>query len=195
MPSNTPYNYGTSAPRLAQPARSTHNPRYSSARSSAAAAPAWAPERGRTSVPNRKVGSPQTQTPIKVVPGGAQRTREAAAPASAPAQMPLFAKLAILAATLFLVIGFGRITLDSTTSALAMEASDVSTQIELVRDGSNSLEVEQSTLSNPTRIKEEASKLGMVTPESTTFIDISGDVVVTDEAGRLSLSGSVEALS
>jgi cell division protein FtsL len=109
--------------------------------------------------------------------------------------MPLFAKLATLAAALFLVIGFGRITLDSTTSALAMEASDVSAQIELVRDGSNSLEVEQSTLSNPTRIKEEASKLGMVTPESTTFIDISGDVVVTDEAGRLSLSGSVEALS
>jgi cell division protein FtsL len=101
----------------------------------------------------------------------------------------------MVAAALFLVIGFGRITLDSATCALAMEASDISTQIELVRDGSNSLEVEQSTLSNPTRIKEEAAKLGMVSPESTTFIDISGDVVVTDENGRLSLSGSIDALS
>jgi cell division protein FtsL len=78
---------------------------------------------------------------------------------------------------------------------MAMEASDISTQIELARDGSNTLEVEQSTLSNPTRIKEQAAALGMTTSETTTFIDISGDVVVTDETGRLSLSSSIDALN
>jgi hypothetical protein len=55
--------------------------------------------------------------------------------------------------------------------------------------------VEQSKLSNPTRIKSEADKIGMVTPASTTFIDISDDIVETDQSGALSLSASVEAAS
>lgn len=175
MARNTPYTYGTSAHKL-----------YSAYSSSAA-------PRRNTDRDSRRGAMGTPQSPIKVVPTRAPRS--APSTAAAPSGLPVIAKAASLVAAMFLVIGLGRITLDSATCAMAMEASDISTQIELARDGSNTLEVEQSTLSNPTRIKEQAAALGMTTSETTTFIDISGDVVVTDETGRLSLSGSIDALN
>jgi cell division protein FtsL len=176
MANNTPYTYGTSAPKL-----------YSAYNQSAAA-----PKRNYDDETRRR-SSRMPETPIKVVP--TRTPGSAPSTSAAPFAAPALVKVAAIVAAMFLVIGLGRITLDSATCAMAMEASDISSQIELARDGANTLEVEQSTLSNPTRIKEQAAALGMTVSETTTFIDISGDVVVTDETGRLSLSGSIDALN
>ena len=47
------------------------------------------------------------------------------------------------------------------------------------------------TLSNPTKVKQQAGKLGMAAPETTGVITLDKDVVATDESGALSLSKSV----
>lgn len=106
----------------------------------------------------------------------------------------LFAKIVIAAILAFAVIGVLRITLSSATVALALETKQIDAQIEDARDVGSALEVEQSSLSNPTRIKQEAASIGMAAPASTTFMDLSGDVVATDGQGNLSLSASIETM-
>ena len=93
----------------------------------------------------------------------------------------------------FAIVGIGRISLSSISVAAAIEANELSQEINTAREAGNSLEVEQSTLSNPTRIKTEAVKLGMNEPTQTHFMSLPEDVVVTDEQGNLSLSGSIAA--
>ncbi len=129
--------------------------------------------------------------PFEVVPGGRRDPNEDAASSA----VMLFAKAVIIGIVVFALLGALRITLSSATVALALETKQLDTQIEDARDFGNSLEVKQSTLSNPTRIKSEADRIGMSTPASTTFIDISGDIVETDASGALSLSLSVAAAS
>ena len=51
----------------------------------------------------------------------------------------------------------------------------------------------QSSLSNPSRIKSEATALGMAAPESTSKIVLPEDIVATDGSGNLSLSQSLAA--
>lgn len=132
-----------------------------------------------------------TQRPFEVVPGGKRSPEQDAASST----VMLFAKVVIICIVAFAVLGAVRITLSSATVALALETKQLDSQIEDARDLGGLLEVEQSKLSNPTRIKSEADKIGMITPASTTFIDISGDIVETDQTGALSLSASVEAAS
>lgn len=57
----------------------------------------------------------------------------------------------------------------------------------------NELEVSQSVLANPSRIKAQATALGMAAPapEYSEQITLSPDIVATDGAGSLSLSESV----
>ncbi|MCI2241734.1 cell division protein FtsL [Adlercreutzia faecimuris] len=93
------------------------------------------------------------------------------------------------------ILGFVRVTLSSATVATALETQKLSSQIDVARSEGSALEVRQSSLANPTRIRVVASSLGMAAPASTTAIDLSGDVVVTDEAGNLSLSGSAAAVA
>ncbi len=57
-------------------------------------------------------------------------------------------------------------------------------QISDARTEGNDLEVAQSMLSNPTRIKVEATALGMGAAADVEKIDLSGDVVVTDDVGN-----------
>lgn len=125
--------------------------------------------------------------PFEVIPGG----RKDSQTESASSTVMLFAKIVIAVIIVFAMIGVVRITLSSATVALALETNQIDKAIDQVRDVSSSLEVDQSKLSNPTRIKSEADRLEMITPASTTFIDISDDVVKTDSTGALSLSASV----
>ncbi len=81
----------------------------------------------------------------------------------------------------------------SYTIAAALEYRDIPGAIEEARTEGSTLEVEKSTLSNPGRIKAEAGNIGMKAPETTAFIDLSGDIVMCDEAGNLSLSASMAA--
>ncbi|OUO90065.1 cell division protein FtsL [Gordonibacter sp. An230] len=124
---------------------------------------------------------------ISVVPGRGSRTQ-------APTLSPGVVFLAKLAAVVFVavaLVAFARIGLTSATLSATMQANDLSQQIDDARSRGAELEVSQSALSNPTKVKQHAGKLGMAAPGSAGVIDLEKDVVATDEAGALSLSQSV----
>ncbi len=124
---------------------------------------------------------------IQVQPGGRQQERAASTGAV------LFAKVLIAFIVAFALIGCVRITLSSATVATAMEASQIDDQIDAAREEGSRLEVAQSSLANPTRVKRDAMANGMRSPQAASFIDITGDVVVKDDDGHLSLSGTIGA--
>lgn len=132
------------------------------------------------------------QYDFEVVPGGG---RETSKQTSTNPAISIFAKAIAVVVAVFALIGIVRITLSSATIATAMEANQISSSIEEARAEGSSYEVQQSTLSNPTRIKGEASGLGMSTPDETIFLSMPADIVVKDAAGNLSLSGSMAVLA
>lgn len=155
-------------------ARKLREPRFSSKMNSA---PAYSPE-------------PQRRKSFEVVPGGAPRTNSNAASET----VLIFAKILIAVVLVFAFISVFRISLSSATVALAIESKTLDTQIEDARDAGSALEVQQSSLANPSRIKSEASSIGMSVPSAITYLDMSGDIVTTDANGNLSLAGSVNEL-
>lgn len=126
---------------------------------------------------------------ISVVRGQGARTAERSLD---PAVIAV-AKIAVVAFILFAVIGIARVAISAVTVTTSIESQQLSGQISDARTEGNDLEVAQSMLSNPTRIKVEATALGMGAAADVEKIDLSGDVVVTDDVGNLSLSGSVAA--
>ncbi len=129
---------------------------------------------------------------VHVVPGKRSRAHEQARAASSLS----FAKVAIIALVVFTLLGFVRIGFASATVLTAMSVQDLETSIESARSVGNELEVQQTYLSNPAYIAEEASsRLGMVEAEEALTITLSEDVVVTDEAGNLSLASSLSVAS
>ena len=134
----------------------------------------------------------QPKRRVDVIPGGAHGRSTEQSPAHQLAVKA--AKVTVAAVILFAGIGFARISFSAATVAEALEAREINTHLEAARSTINDLEVKQSSLSNPARIKTAAAELGMASPATTTVIDISGDIVVTDEKGNLSLSDSIKAL-
>ena len=117
---------------------------------------------------------------------------------SAPQALPsAMVQAAIVAVAVFVVlaaIGFCRVTLTSASANAAIQAKSLDFQIYEARTSGADLEVLQSSLSNPSRIRIQAAALGMVEPEVVTSINLAGDIVTVDEQGALSLSGSAQAL-
>lgn len=126
---------------------------------------------------------------FQVVTGGAPR-EEAQTVSGVVAKA---VRVLAIVVVVFAALGAIRITLGSATIAAALEYRDLTGAIEDARVEGSTLEVEKSTLANPGRIKAEASNIGMKAPATTAFLDLSGDIVVCDEAGNLSLSGSMAA--
>lgn len=118
-------------------------------------------------------------------------------PDARPGTSPLVVGARIVAVVLVLmtVLCMARLALTSATVATAIENQQINNNIDTARTEGSSLEISQSKLSAPTRIKEAAADMGMAAPSRTMMIDLSGDVVVTDQAGNLSLSGSVAAVA
>lgn len=123
--------------------------------------------------------------------------RFAANPDAETGTSPVVLVARITAAVLVLVAALcmARLALTSATVATAIENQGIESQIDTARTEGSSLEIDQSKLSAPTRIKNEAKSMGMAAPSSAMMIDLSGDVVVTDQQGNLSLSGSVAAVA
>ncbi|MCB7037341.1 cell division protein FtsL [Eggerthella sinensis] len=144
------------------------------------AAPAYSfyPERAPERSPRER---------ISVVPGRGTRTQ---AP-SLPANVVFLAKAVAVVLLVVSLVGFVRIGLMSATVSTTMEANQLSNEISDTRSSGAALEVSQSALSNPTKVKQQAGKLGMSSPETVGVIDLAQDVVATDESGALSLSKSV----
>ncbi len=86
-----------------------------------------------------------------------------------------------------------RVAITSAAASCALETRSLQTSIETARAEGNELEVSQSVLANPSRIKAQATALGMAAPapECSEQITLSPDIVATDGAGNLSLSESV----
>lgn len=150
-----------------------------------------------SAAPKRSFFSPSSQPQKKtaptrrvdVVPGG----NKSKATSAAHALALRVAKIALVAIIAFAGIGFGRITLASATVTEAMEAREIRNNMEEMRSSISDMQVEQSSLSNPVRIKSEAEALGMSSPAVTHVLDLSGDIVITEKDGSLSLTGSLNA--
>ena len=144
------------------------------------AAPAYSyyPERAPERSPRER---------ISVVPGRGTRTQTP----TLPSNVVFLAKAAAVVLLVVSLVGFARIGLMSATISTTMQSSQLTSQICDARSSGAALEVSQSTLSNPTKVKQQAGKLGMAAPETTGVITLDKDVVATDESGALSLSKSV----
>lgn len=124
---------------------------------------------------------------IRVFPGSAPRTTVQ----TASAAFFLVAKAVAVVLVLVTVVGFARIALNSATVTTSLATQEISSELSEARSYAATLEVQQSTLSNPSRIKEAATDLGMAAPLETATIVLPADVVVTDDAGNLSLTESI----
>ena len=144
------------------------------------AAPAYSyyPERALERSPRER---------ISVVPGRGTRTQTP----TLPSNVVFLAKAAAVVLLVVSLVGFARIGLMSATISTTMQSSQLTSQISDARSSGAALEVSQSTLSNPTKVNQQAGKLGMAAPETTGVITLDKDVVATDESGALSLSKSV----
>ena len=144
------------------------------------AAPAYSyyPERAPERSPRER---------ISVVPGRGTRTQTP----TLPSNVVLLAKAAAVVLLVVSLVGFARIGLMSATISTTMQSSQLTSQISDARSSGAALEVSQRTLSNPTKVKQQAGKLGMAAPETTGVITLDKAVVATDESGALSLSKSV----
>ena len=81
------------------------------------------------------------------------------------------------------------------TVSTLMDSENLTSQIDTARATGANLEVQQTVLANPTRIKAYATdNLGMVTTTAIEYMDMSDGAVATDSSGNLSLSGSLVAL-
>lgn len=129
---------------------------------------------------------------ISVVPGRGVRPEPAGLPAGALA----LAKLAACVLVAVALIAVARVAITSAAASCALETREISHNIETARAEGSELEVAQSVLSNPTRIKTQAQAMGMMppSPEFSEQITLPDDIVATDEAGNLSLSESTGAL-
>lgn len=130
---------------------------------------------------------------ISVVPGRGARP----APAGMPAAALAAAKLVAVVLVALALIAVARVAIASAATACALETKAIEQDIDEARAQGNDLEVSQSVLSNPARIKNKAESLGMAAPtaEYTDHIVLPEDVVSVDDEGRLSLSESAAAVA
>ena len=113
------------------------------------AAPAYSyyPERAPERSPRER---------ISVVPGRGTRTQTP----TLPSNVVFLAKAAAVVLLVVSLVGFARIGLMSATISTTMQSSQLTSQISDARSSGAALEVSQSTLSNPTKVKQQAGKLG-----------------------------------
>lgn len=145
----------------------------------AGAAPAYSyrPERARTA----------PRPDVRVVPG----TRPRTASQTLPQAVIFLAKTIAVVLVVLTMLGFVRIALSSAAVSTSLAAQEVASDISAARSAGSALEVQQSTLANPTRVKTAAAALGMAAPAATETIVLDEDVVATDGEGNLSFAESV----
>ena len=102
-------------------------------------------------------------------------------------------KVVIAVMAVFLVIGFVRVGLASST---ASASSELSSEIADARSTGESLAVQKSLVASPSNLRHAAEeKLKMVSPSSSYTMTLPVDVVATDSSGNLSFSQSIERLA
>lgn len=99
--------------------------------------------------------------------------------------------IASLIVAAWVAVGVARVALNSATVTTSLATQEISSDLDEARSYAATLEVQQSTLSNPTRVRTAAADLDMAAPVVTETIVLPTDVVATDEAGNLSLTESI----
>lgn len=136
------------------------------------ASPAYAPEGRRPDV--------------RAIRGGSH----AASPQ--PSLLATAAKMAAVFIVVVAALSFVRIMLTSEAVTTMIESDALSTRITEARAAGTALEMEQSVLSNPAAVKEQAGKMAMAAPAETGSIALTPDVVDIENGDRLSLSGTIK---
>lgn len=134
----------------------------------------------------------ESEPSISVVPGAGRSTQ---AEGISTAALSL-AKACAVVCIVIALVAIARVAISSAAASCALETRSIQSSIEAARAEGNDLEVSQSVLSNPSRIKAQAAALGMAAPtaEFSEQITLAPDVVATDGAGSLSLSESMARL-
>ena len=97
---------------------------------------------------------------ISVVPGAGRRAQSEGISAAALSLAKACAVICIVIA----LIAMARVAITSAAASCALETRSLQTSIETARAEGNELEVSQSVLANPSRIKAQATALGMAAP-------------------------------
>lgn len=202
-PSRNAYSHGangTRSSRVSAPVRSTSGARPSSvaydSRTSRGQVSGGAPARAFDGSAARAFDvlperAAQNEPRIRVVTGSGPQN----APATLSPSVHMLARVAIAVFVALALIGVARVYLSSATVTASVTAKELSSKIDSARAEGNQLEVAQSSLSNPARVKSEANAMGMAAPAETTVITLADDVVALDAQGNLSLSETLQGLA
>ena len=138
-----------------------------------------------TSYPER---SPRSFEPhVRVVRGARSRSQAPAMPANALFAAKVLAVLLVVLAA----VAFVRVGLSAAAVSESISSQQLSSQISDARSEGAALEVTQSTLSNPQRVRQQAAALGMAAATEVGTLVLPEDIVATGDDGALSLSESV----
>ena len=103
-----------------------------------------------------------------------------------------FLRVFVVCIVLGAVVGCASIALRSATVTTTMATEHLSEQVSTMQAYAASLEVQESSLSNPSYMRSVATaQLGMAPAIQTSTIEVERDVVCYDQDGNLSLSGSL----
>jgi hypothetical protein len=133
--------------------------------------------------PMRKSAQPS----VRVVPGHKQEKQ------SFLSDFQVFVVKVILGVmAVALCIGFIKVGLASAAYSTASASSDLRSEIATMRTEGQSLAVEKSLIASPSNLRTTAAtELGMAAPTVSETISVEPDVVVFNNTGNLSLTGSI----
>ena len=110
----------------------------------------------------------------------------------------IFVALRVIAAVVVIlaIAGAVRLSFDAATVSASVSYEELAMDVNSARAEGSALEVQASNLSNPAYVRDyAANKLGMSAPVMVETMTLGEDVVVVDEGGALSLSGSLAAVA
>ena len=132
---------------------------------------------------------PERRTRVTVTPGRGSQTQQKTASELAVFVAKVVACVLIVAA----LAAMGRIALGSAAISVSLDTQKIENSIADAQSTAESLQVQQSVLSNPTRVKTAAKSMKMTSPElsEVTVLNLAADAMVLNEAGDLSLAESM----
>lgn len=133
----------------------------------------------------------EAEQSFDVIEGRRSRNEIVTLPSSVMGVVKVVVVVAMVVAALCCV----RVGLAAASVTTSIESSKISADIESARSMGNDLEVQQSQLSNSMHIRVEAAGMNMGAPATTAVVTLAPDVVATDDAGNLSLSGSLSNIA
>lgn len=132
---------------------------------------------------------PERRTHVTVTPGKGSQTQQRSA-----SQIAVFvAKVAACVLVVMALAAMGRIALGSAAISVSLDTQKIENSIYDAQSAAESMQVQQSVLSNPTRVKTAAKSMKMVSPDlsEVAVLDLAADAMVLNEAGNLSLAESM----